>query len=402
MRLVFVNHAHPGVQHVAGMRLASFAGQLAMRGHRVILVTATTLGNDAGCPPPERASEEIAAMKPGSFLHIACAPVSRLAIEPLNSIVPLRRAATLARMLFADGTFGDWVRGSEPYWPALSAFRPQAVVGTFGNVTNLALAQRLARMARAPWIADVKDNWDAFIPAGLRRYMAWRFRDVSAVTANSRLHADLVAPYMALKPQVIYSGIPEQLSATSAAACDHFRIAMVGSVRSEPALRTVLVAAETWRAALPEQDAARIEFFYAGADMEIFNRVAAATWRGPLNVRGWLPLAEMARECKAAGINCYMWAPWTFHHKLVELIALSRPIMSFPGEHEESIAIARSLGARLIPCATDADVRNALERAWADRASPVAGGDFTTLTWREAAIKLELVLGRALKDDVRA
>lgn len=50
MRLVFANYCHPDTPHICGVRVASFARAMAVRGHRVILITRELEGHPTAPP----------------------------------------------------------------------------------------------------------------------------------------------------------------------------------------------------------------------------------------------------------------------------------------------------------------------------------------------------------------
>ena len=73
------------------------------------------------------------------------------------------------------------------------AFQPDIVWTTFGSLEAVLVAKRAAARRRCPWVLDIKDNPEVFIPAGLRKVMAWRTRGCAALTANAQFTADVAA-----------------------------------------------------------------------------------------------------------------------------------------------------------------------------------------------------------------
>ena len=173
MRLVFVNHAHPDVPHVSGMRLAYFAREMACRGHQVVLLTCALPGSTAADPTGPSLTEQLKAHDWTRPMVVAIPPVRRRALDLIrHNRVPaiFRRPMTAWQFVIHGGMFADWHKAAECAIAQLSEeFRPDVVWGAFGNTTNLSIARQLARRARCPWVADIKDSWTAFVPRGLRR-----------------------------------------------------------------------------------------------------------------------------------------------------------------------------------------------------------------------------------------
>lgn len=413
MRAIFVNHAHPEVRHVSGTRLASFAAALAHRGHEIVLVTSTLSANNP-VKTPEQVSSEIASWSWERPYHLACSSLPNWALNAIRQSgqpALIRRAMTLTQMLVHGGVFHDWVEGTAPYWRVLTdRFRPEVVWGTFGNTSNLVLAQSLARRARVPWVMDIKDNWEAFLPSSLRAIIAWRFQDAAALTANSKYHAIIAGKWFPHSAEIIYSGIPAELFAVLPARMGDraFRVNVIGSIRSNLDIAAFLVGLKNWHKLLAPDQQSLVELVYVGGDEGSFKcAIAEVQWQGRLRILGYLPLQELAGVCKAAAVNCYMWSPVTFHHKLIELFAYGRPIISFPGEHEESIELARLYGGWLSPCPDGQSLERALDRIWTqsryngtrDVGAPC--DNLRPLTWDVGAIQLEAFFARTLAESPR-
>ncbi len=58
LRIVMVGHCHPDMPHVCAMRMRCFAGAMAGRGHRVVLLS-ESLAGDGPAPDPERVSRDL-------------------------------------------------------------------------------------------------------------------------------------------------------------------------------------------------------------------------------------------------------------------------------------------------------------------------------------------------------
>jgi hypothetical protein len=212
MRLVFVNHAHPATPHVSGMRLWYFAQAMARRGHEVILLTGASPTIAAS---PQRAVE-ISKMLAGHdwskpfVLEVVPSAMWSVDVVRRNAVPAIvRKALTAWSFVVRGGVFADWTRPAYAIAKELTeVFRPDLVWATFGNTSNLALAQRVAQYSKCAWVADIKDSWSAFIPAALRSFMAWRFRNAAGVTANAQHHLQVAARWLHFRRScVVYSGV---------------------------------------------------------------------------------------------------------------------------------------------------------------------------------------------------
>ena len=67
----------------------------------------------------------------------------------------------------------------------------------------------LAKAFGCPWVLDIKDNWELYVPSGLRRLMAWRTRGWAAVTANAEFTARKANIWQRSDAAIIYSGVDD-------------------------------------------------------------------------------------------------------------------------------------------------------------------------------------------------
>jgi hypothetical protein len=112
-----------------------------------------------------------------------------------------------------------------------------------------------------------------------------------------------------------------------------------------------------------------------------------------VDVRGYLPLDELSSLCRSAAVNAYLWSPTTFHHKVIELLSCRRPIVSFSGEREESLTLAKQTGGSLVVCRDENDLRAAFDAIWKGGLQPTSTVEqLQHLTWARQAEKLESVL----------
>lgn len=400
MKALFVNSQHPDAPHIGAVRAARFASGLAQRGHRVVLLTPVLCTQDEGTWPTVLAAtlNEHDWAEPLLLTHPARLDEGLLfRRDSIPSTV--RRALTATELAFGNGTYGERVAASRPFWrPLAREFVPDIVWSTFGDTSNLRVAQSIAQLADAAWIMDIKDNWEAFLPCVLRGVVAWRFRDAAGITSNSEFHARAAARTMRGPIATIYSGVaPEMIAAGDnpfpAAA---FRIVLIGSMKGDRRIAAFLRELRGWLESRPPDERERVEFCYAGSAADIVADVAqSVSLPCRIDIRRYLSLRDLGALCKSAAANCYLWDPSTFHHKLLELLACGRPVIAYPGEHDESIELARRVGGSLSPCEDGAQLRAALEKAWRswrDGASPAKAPDVSEFSWDASAVHLERLM----------
>lgn len=389
MRLVFVNHYHPDAAHVGAVRLREFARVLAGRGHQVVLLTETLGGGPAS---PALTDKQLAGHDWTRPYVLACdpAPSSMLAALRAGTLPRPLRLLVLAGLYGCHGgVFPDWSAGVRFQLRALAdVFRPQAVWATFGNTEAWLIARKLAGMARCPWVMDVKDPWDVFIPPPFRARLAKRFKDAAAVTALSAAHADNVRTQLGRSATVIYSGF----DCSPARIAEPDRLLLGGSVYDGSHLAVLAQGVRQWLDHLPES---KPVFTYAGGDVD---RVRAALGDLPcaLDLRGFIPLTELRRLQDEAAVNLYVRNPAAlYQHKVLELLAAGRPVLCLQPETAECEALAREAGGTIISCQDAAQVAAGLNLAWTQRHSaPAAVPDFLArYGWDGQAEILEQVLG---------
>ncbi len=242
---------------------------------------------------------------------------------------------------------------------------------------------------------DVKDNWDLYVPRGLRRLTAYRFRNSAGFTSNARLHANLAARWHRQPHAIIYSSIAPEMIAPkgSTPRRDIFVLTLIGGTYQADKLGRFIVALNGWLGTLAPAERAVVEFHYAGTAAGDVGKALAAL---PLDCRtcihGPLSHAALAELCQSAAANGYIWLPLTFHHKLLELMACQRPVISFPGEHAESKELARKVGGDLAACANEGELIAAFGQAfrrWQAGDGAIASVDMSAFTWDAMAAKLE-------------
>ena len=389
LHAVFVNHSHPDKKHVSALRLTCFARALAARGHRIVLLT-ETLNADDPAPSVTQTRTDLGAHNWARPFVLPCPPkpvplLSRARVGGLG--FGIRQCVLGASYLFRSGVFSDWKVGARPYFPVLAeTFRPQVVWGTFGNTDAWNIAHDLAALSSCPWVADVKDNWSAFLPRGFARLIAARYRDAAHMTVYSEGHREEASRWFNQNKTVIYSGFEEGVAQNKPS---DFRIHLTGSIYDDACLAGLIGGIRDW---LP-QSANDVVFSYAGNDGE---RVArhAETLQGlcKIDINDFLPYEELLALQKSSKLNIYIRNPRNlFQHKTLELLAAGVPVISIPGESSEAMRIADEVDGRLMSCETQGQIIEALQKVATDTPPIMDIDKMNAYSWQAQAKDLERV-----------
>ncbi len=398
MRAVFVNHCHPDTPHVCATRMREFAWALASRGHQIVLLT-ETLDGAPGELSPAVVAQEIRQHDFSTPYYLACPPSEMRAARTLrDGALPwgIRQLVILWLFFRHHGVFTDWLGGARPILETLaSEFRPDLVWGTFGNTDCWNISRDLAHRAGCPWIADIKDPWQAFIPSPLRTRLARRYADAALMTVFSSTHAAAAEEYFPQTKQVIPSGLnPETISqAEVQSGDDDIWISLTGSVYTPENLTVLLGAITHWASGLDDATRAKITFHYAGAESESVE-AQLGQLEAIVNTRVQERLAQqdyfdLLKSCR---LNIYLTNQNTFHQKTLELLATGRPAVAFPAETHEATDIAEKYGSTLLSCASTDDIVRALGSVLS---TPIGESDHSDIisvySWDALASKLEEV-----------
>ncbi len=394
-RAVFVNHTHPDGKHVSALRMASFARALAGAGHKIVLLCETLTPDDAALPVADMVTD-LANHDYSTPYVLACrpAPTHLLARARVGGLPPgLRQTVLGAGYLLNGGVFTDWRDGARPYIPALAEnFRPDIVWATFGNTDAWNIARMIAAAAGCPWVADLKDPWSRFLPPGLARLIAGRYRDAAHMTVFSDGHGGEADRFFDLPKTILYSGFepvsgfPPPPEPTSEPPSEPFRVLLTGSVYDDDGLERLLDGLALWLGNAPARD---VVFTYAGNDgARVERQVHRLDGLCKTDLRPFMPNAELCGLQRRAHVNAYIHNPHCLlQHKVLELLAAGRPIVCVPGEGVEAKRIAAQVGGQLLASETADDVARALERAAGGMSAPDAD-KLNAYCWPSQADKL--------------
>ena len=292
----------------------------------------------------------------------------------------------------------EWPKNAMKAADALAdAFQPDIVWSTFGSLEAVLVAKRAAARRRCPWVLDIKDNPEVFIPAGLRKVMAWRTRGWAALTANAQFTADLACKWQRAEATVVYSGVDDAFFATDSDADERrrrFQVNLIGSVYDPERLDHFVAGLRSWVQKLPADHRADVSIRYLGTSAPLVREAVRRLCPDVVvAVSEHVPVHEIALLCRHAAVNVYIASPKTFHHKLLELLSCGAPVIAVPKETAESRRLAQEVGGTLVEAADAADVYHALETlhdAWL-RPTPDATVTFKSrsYSWRQQAKLLE-------------
>ena len=395
MNILMINPVHPRTPHISAVRAWRFAQELASLEHRVVLLTAPL----AGEPPVE--IEDINRHVWNTAFVLPCASGTTDASKRGGARV-FGKLATAVRMLWEGGALGGWVRRSVLVAGLLGEmFEPDVVWCTFGKMEAVFAARRIATLAGRPWVLDVKDNWELYVPRGLRRLMVWRTRGWAAVTANAQFTAVKARQWQRTEPTVVYSGVDDAFYERAIAALSPttlFRINLIGSLYHRGHLCVFLKGLRRWSAGMCKTDSATIELCYMGADNAMLDEELE---RHPLDLAvrrfGYVNVGELAVNCQQGAVNAYIAHSGGFHHKLLELLACGRPLLTVPQEDDESRSLIRQADGLLIEAADEAAVEAGLAQVYRNWINGFAAGVAPSMparqhSWQSQAQQLETVL----------
>lgn len=368
MRLLLISGTHPDAAHISGVRAARFAAELARAGHHCVLL----------CPPlpGQPPTDPVSLSRDWSTPLVVAAALPDARAHRFGSL------GTMVNILRYGGNRIDLAKGLRVAGDALiETFRPQAMWCTFGTLETVAVTRALGRRNAIPWLFDIKDNPDVYIPRLLRPVLARRLHGWAALQGNSQLHADEAQRWLRVRPEVVYSGVDTVFfERQPVGSAQPAYVTLVGSVYFADKLDCFIdgVAAYNRSAKAP------LRILHLGSQLAMLER-SAARHGGivPVEGAGYVVPAEMARICQGAIANAYIFNKQTFHHKAFELFACGRPVIAFGGELPETIDQARRLGVVLDRPADSPGIVAALNTAMALPGGPLRPEHVSFFTWRE-------------------
>ena len=400
MNILMINPVHPQTAHISAVRAWQFAQGLAGLGHRVVLLTGTspTGGQQAG--------NDLAAhdwSKP-RVLAVDAGKQGKTRLP-----FPLNKVRTVWRMVIGGGAQGRWVHnGVQTVRENASQFRPDVVWCTFGMMEAVFAARRAAKAFGCPWVLDIKDNWELYVPPGLRRLMVRRTRGWAAVTANAEFTARKARIWQCSDAEAIYSGVDDVFFASLVrrGTVEECAITFVGSLYFPEHLAVLLEGIGRWHANLTEGEKGKVVVRYLGGDVAMFaTAVRECIPHVRTEARGYVPTEELAACCRGSKVNMYVAHQGGFHHKLLELLACGRPMLVYPGESEESRRLVLEGGGELLEPVSAVQVAEMLAEVFFRESqtshAPAAETSLRRYAWENQSKALEKVLLKVVKDNER-
>ena len=252
--------------------MREFATALSKRGHKIILFT-ETLDSSPICEPLEKTAHRLQQQSFEEPLHIcAASQFHTLKIFTTRATsLGFRQLVIFWYFWRHQGVFTDWRISSQPYLKLIAdEFRPDIVWSTFGGSDCWNIARDLSGMAGCPWVADIKDIWDVFIPGPFKLSLAQIYADAAALTTFSDFHQKRSTPYFSMEKFIHYSGLDTHVMASIPTHdSDFFQISLTGSVYNQIHLETALQTLEAWTIG-GLSNGKKVKLVYAGTEgMEV-------------------------------------------------------------------------------------------------------------------------------------
>lgn len=396
MRLVLVNPLHPESGLVGAVRFWRLAEELARIGHRVVMLC----GSHCGLDTPATLADRLEDHDWSRPLTVAFGNDSRLdphgtgGSDERSVFGKLRTAWALA---VKGGPFWRWRAEARGFHVVLrDRFQPDLCYATFGNLDTLGIARELASACRIPWVMDIKDPADAFLPASIRPWLMRRYTDAAAVTLNADFQRDHNAVWCRPDAETLYSGVEDNVAAVM--AVDPRNFALVGSIYDDQALAMLLRGLARYAAG----QANDTKLTYFGRETERVRSVAVSVGVGSsVECAGMIERTTMLRRCAAAAAVCYIGHAGTFHHKLLELAGLGRPLIVCPSESREGASLIERYKVQFTASSDEAALACAFESA--AHASRLDTTDLRRdFGWPAIARRLEAMFTRVLSKTATA
>jgi hypothetical protein len=306
------------------------------------------------------------------------------------------RAITAVRYVHDGGWDYRWTLAVEAEAISLATeFRPDVIWVTFGKMEAVVAARRIAGALGVPWVLDIKDNWELYVPQGLRRVMVWRTRGWKALSVNSELIGAMSLKWQRARAQVVYSGVDDAFLARELKDLpkDRLDVNLIGGLYFEEPLRLFLRGVDEWS----KQRDLPAHIRYAGVDEARFSNAASGLSKATVQSVGYVSLERMADMCANAHLNAYVAHPVGFHHKLLELACVGRPLLACPAEDGEARKLTKQVGVHLYEASSEEQLHRAFDEALTLPGSQNAprGNAFR---WSAQAHILELLLERAVRE----
>ena len=402
MRLVFINHCHPDTEHICATRMREFSYAMTNLGHEIILLTE----NLPSLPyenSPSATREKIQNHNFKTPLHLSIKPKGHPLIQKLRKQqLPwgIRQAVVFWYFFYYKGVFTDWREGSGIYLRLIAEdFKPDLVWATFLNTDAWNIAKDLSKIAKVPWVGDIKDPWGIYIPRLFRLFLAKYFDTCVALSTFSDFNSDDVKKWFRTPTTKIYSGYHEgNYKPINITNLDTINISLTGGIYNVMALRELIQGVRIWFEGLTDAEKSKVKITYAGHDSEAVKQaINEQNNFCKLDLKGFITVEELKQIHENSIANLYIKIYTTFHHKTIELLSAGRPVICYPSEIDEAIRIAKEANIDLHSCNRVDEVTKALSKSLTTNSIKASDNKhLRKLTWHSQAIKLETLFKRIL------
>ena len=386
MRLVFFSGTHPDTKHISGIRAARFAHELARAGHQCALL----------CPTLDEKAHT--RLDPRQFgIHDWATPliVPIRARESTSRLPALfKPAATALNVVRFGGNKHELYRAMIVSAEQIALhFPPDAAWATFGTLETVMATSRFAGRAGIPWVFDVKDNPDLYVPRFARRHLARQFGGCGALTSNAELHAQAAEKWLRRPAEVIFSSVEDAFFTRRNADLEHPYVTLSGGLYHQDRVDAFVAGV----AAHNRLTRAPLKIIYMGSQIDMLEQAARHHSEVEIENFGYVETCRMAHVCQAAMANAYIFFGRGFHHKLFELLACNRPVIAFGGELPESKLQAANLDKRLETPESSSGLSDILNDISFSTREPATDSTDKFFLWSQQAACLEKIFGNIIR-----
>jgi len=365
LNIIIINYHHPEENIVGAIRTREFSRYLAAQGHKVMVISrgvSASLNKNIGLHKWNEPFYLGVTYEENVFVDRARKGKGRRII---NKFI-----LAYAHFVFG-GSYMEWEKEvkSTRVKELIIKFQPDCIWAIFGSTNCVSIGNWICTFTKAHFFIDIKDPW-MYVPAVFRIFLNQRINGkIKGITTNSHMQWEKARMYFPnVSHCVVYSGCntkwikelrPEKNT-------DHsFVIHLVGSVYSTNDLQNFFLTLGNWAGALKKSNHdMQLCFEYSGINPDIVDdHVYLLSDHFKILVHGQVSHQAFLKRCKSATINCYMWTATRslFHHKTIELMACGKPIISYPGEWDETIQIGKECNAVFFSCKNQTELFDSIE-----------------------------------------
>jgi len=407
MKVLIVSYYFPPYNTIGAVRVGKWAKYLVSQGHEVVVLTAKEQPLPASLPVELDEKNIIRT----HWINVNWLPEKlvggreKVAREGFSSKGHWHRAFRRAGLIyksianFPDGQIG-W------YWPAIGAgkwllevWKPDIIYASAMPFTSLIVASRLSRLARVPWIAELRDLWvdgHNYEYGMFRRFFESRLerRTLSSakgiVTVSEPLAQKLLEKYH--KPViVILNGYDPNdyigLASNTEYVKKYITITYTGSIYERKYdLHTFLAAVRM----LPKEKRSRIRVRFLGRRLDLVRSLSNKYNLDDLiSIEPTAPYSESLKaQAKSDILLLFLWNDprerGVYSGKLFEYIGAGRPILAVGPKDNVAADLIREHGLGAV-VSTEQEALAALN-AILDKQPPFDSRSLSGTDWEKRGI----------------